>query len=108
MENEHIKIIVEEKFSVFLKNNIRFSTEIETFDSCESLRDNADFLFRIGGDGTLLKAITYIRDSNIPIMWINTGRLGFISSVSAGQIDDAVNDIIKETKYFYVIPYSKI
>lgn len=96
LENEHIKIIVEEKFSVFLKNNIRFSTDIETFDSCESLKDIADFLFSIGGDGTLLKAITYIRDSNIPIMGINTGRLGFISSVSAGQIDDAVNDIIKE------------
>ncbi len=96
LENEHIKIIVEEKFSFFLKNNIRFSTEIETFDSCESLRDNADFLFSIGGDGTLLKAVTYVKGSNIPIMGINTGRLGFISSVSAGQIDDAVNDIIKE------------
>jgi NAD+ kinase len=96
LENEHIKIIVEEKFNIFLQNNIRFTTEIDTFDSYESLRNNADFLFSIGGDGTLLKAVTFVRESNIPIMGINTGRLGFISSISAGQIDDAVNDILKE------------
>ena len=95
LENEHIKIIVEEEFNTFLKNNIRFTTKIETFNCHESLNENADFLFSIGGDGTLLKAVTFVRDSNIPIMGVNTGRLGFISSISAGQIDDAINDILK-------------
>ena len=96
LENEHIKIIIEENFSIFLEKSIRFATKIETFDACESLKNtDADVLFSIGGDGTLLKAATYVRDSNIPILGINTGRLGFISSISAGQIDDAVNDILK-------------
>ena len=95
LENEHIKIIVEEEFNTFLKNNIRFTTKIETFNCHESLNENTDFLFSIGGDGTLLKAVTFVRDSNIPIMGVNTGRLGFISSISAGQIDDAINDILK-------------
>ena len=96
LEGEHIKIIIEEEFNQFLEKNIRFTSEIETFNSYESLRDNANFLFSIGGDGTLLKAVTFVRESNIPIMGINTGRLGFISSISAGQIDDAINDILKE------------
>ncbi len=96
LENEHIKIIVEEDFNGFLQNSIRFTSKIETFNSHESLSDSADLLFSIGGDGTLLKAVTFVRDSNIPIMGINTGRLGFISSISAGQIDDAVNDILKK------------
>lgn len=95
LESEHIKIIVEEAFNKFLQNSIRFTNINETFNSYETLKDNADFLFSIGGDGTLLKAVTFVRGSNIPIMGINTGRLGFISSISAGQIDDAVNDIIK-------------
>ena len=95
LENEHIKIIIEKEFNTFLQSSIRFTNQIETFDSYESLKDNADFLFSIGGDGTLLKAVTFVRKSNIPIMGINTGRLGFISSISAGQIDDAVNDILK-------------
>jgi len=95
LEAEHVKIIVEEKFNTFLQKDIRFNKNIETFSSYEELTNNADFLFSIGGDGTLLKAVTYVRDSGIPIMGINTGRLGFISSISAGKIDDAINDILK-------------
>ena len=95
LETEHIKIIVEEEFNIFLQNNVRFKKEVEVFNSYEALKNNADYLLSIGGDGTLLKAVTFVRDSNIPIMGINTGRLGFISSISAGQIDDAINDILK-------------
>ena len=96
LEGEHIKIIIEEEFNGFLQNSIRFTSNIDTFNSPESLSDSADLLFSIGGDGTLLKAVTFVKDSNIPIMGINTGRLGFISSISAGQIDDAINDILKK------------
>ena len=95
LEAEHINLIIEEEFSVFLKNNIRFNKSINTFNSYETLQNKADFLFSIGGDGTLLKAVTYVRDSEIPILGINTGRLGFISSVSADQIDEAITDILK-------------
>tara|TARA_B100001758_G_scaffold30395_1_gene21760 strand:+ start:254 stop:1129 length:876 start_codon:yes stop_codon:yes gene_type:complete len=95
LENEHIKIIIEQKFNTFLQHNVRFVNKIETFHMDEPL-NNIDFLFSIGGDGTLLKAVTLVKKSNIPIMGINTGRLGFISSISAGQIDDAINDIVKK------------
>jgi NAD+ kinase len=95
LETEHINLIIEEEFSVFLENNIRFNKSISTFNSYETLKNKADFLFSIGGDGTLLKAVTYVRKSEIPIIGINTGRLGFISSISADQIDDAITDILK-------------
>ena len=95
LESEHIKLIIEDEFSLFLSNNIRFNKPFATFNSYETLKNKADFLFSIGGDGTLLKAVTYVRDSDISILGINTGRLGFISSVSAGQIDDSITDILK-------------
>ncbi len=95
LESEHIKIIIEESFNDFLQKNIRFANDNQTFNSHESLKENADILLSVGGDGTLLNAVTFVRKSNIPIMGINTGRLGFISSISAGQIDNALNDIIK-------------
>ena len=59
LETEHIKIIVEEKFNTFLQNNVRFNNKVDTYDSYESSRNKADFLFSIGGDGTLLKAVTF-------------------------------------------------
>ena len=95
LETEHINLIIEDEFSLFLSNNIRFNKPFATFNSYETLKNKADFLFSIGGDGTLLKAVTYVRDSDISILGINTGRLGFISSVSAGQIDDSITDILK-------------
>ena len=95
LEAEHINLIIEEEFSVFLQNNIRFNKIVSNFNSYETLKNKADFLLSIGGDGTLLKAVTYVRESEIPIMGINTGRLGFISSISADQIDDAITDILK-------------
>ena len=95
LESEHIKLIIEEEFNTFLQNNIRFNKKASTFNSHESLKDSADFLFSIGGDGTLLKAVTYVRESHIPILGINTGRLGFISSISTDQIDDSINDLLK-------------
>ena len=95
LETEHINLIIEEEFSIFLENNIRFNKSISTFNSYETLKNKADFLLSIGGDGTLLKAVTYVRESEIPIMGIITGRLGFISSISADQIDDAITDILK-------------
>ena len=95
LESEHIKLIIEDEFSLFLANNIRFNKPFATFNSYETLKNKADFLFSIGGDGTLLKAVTYVRDSDISILGINTGRLGFISSISAGQIDDSITDILK-------------
>ena len=95
LEGEHINLLIEEEFYSFLKKDIRFKKTVNTFNNYDQLKDNADFLLSIGGDGTLLKAVTYIRDSEIPILGINTGRLGFISSVSTDQIDAAINDLLK-------------
>jgi len=93
LENEKIEILVQQQFYDFLQENISFSENIQTFDRI-SAQDRIDFLFSIGGDGTLLRAVTYVRESNIPILGINTGRLGFISSISTDQIDDAVDHVL--------------
>ena len=94
LESEHIKIIIEEEFYVFLQNNIRLTSKKETFNSYESLKENADFLLSIGGDGTLLKAVTFVRESNIPIMGINTGRLGFLATIQKEEITDSLYQIL--------------
>lgn len=94
LESENVELIIHHKFHEFLEDSIDFSKEIKTFERITS-NENIDFLFSIGGDGTLLKSVTYIRESNIPILGINTGRLGFISSISTDQIDVAVDNVLK-------------
>ena len=94
LESENVELIIHHKFHDFLQDSIDFSEETKTFERITADED-IDFLFSIGGDGTLLKSVTYVRESNIPILGINTGRLGFISSISTDQIDVAVDNVLK-------------
>jgi len=94
LESEKVEIFIEQFFLNYLEEKIRFKNDVQTFTNHEDLKNKADVLFSIGGDGTLLNAISYIRDSNIPILGINTGRLGFISSIAPDQIEQAINDVL--------------
>ncbi len=69
--------------------------EYEEFDSHSQLVGKADMLFSFGGDGTLLNSLPLVRDSGIPVFGINMGRLGFLSSVSAIEAEEAVKNVIK-------------
>ena len=94
LEQGNIKLIIENQFYDNLVD-INFKKEFETFETPQELKEKADILLSIGGDGTLLGAITLVRDSDIPILGINTGTLGFISSVSTDQIEYAINHLLK-------------
>ena len=56
---------------------------------------NADFAVSMGGDGTLLKTASRVRDKQIPIMGINMGRLGFLADVSAEAVDEAIDALYR-------------
>lgn len=66
------------------------------FSKYEDIKGKVKFLFSIGGDGTLLEAVALVRDSGIAIMGINTGRLGFLSSISKDEIEMAVDALLKK------------
>jgi NAD+ kinase len=51
------------------------------------------FFFSLGGDGTLLDSITHVRELEIPIVGINTGRLGFLATTPRDQANKAINDL---------------
>ena len=96
LEENNVPIIIEHQFHDFLIDHLQFKKDVEMFDTAKELQENADILLSIGGDGTLLNTITLIRNSGIPVLGINTGRLGFISSVSTDQIDNAINQLLKK------------
>lgn len=67
--------------------------QLPTFDSSDDIQ-SFDLIISIGGDGTLLATLTVVKDSGVPILGINTGRLGFLSNVSTAEIDRAVGSIL--------------
>lgn len=82
-----------------VKNGLDLPTNISFFNTHHDLIENTDMLFSIGGDGTILDTIPFVRDSGIPILGINLGRLGFLSSVSKNEIKQALESIFKGDYY---------
>ena len=73
-------------------------SKVSFFDSSKKIETNHDFLFSIGGDGTILRSITYVKDSGIPILGINTGRLGFLTGLQKESLKKGI-ELLKNNKY---------
>jgi len=82
-----------------LKNSLILPDRISFFNSYSDLKEDTDMLFSIGGDGTILDTVPYVRDSGIPILGFNLGRLGFLSSVPKNEIDQALENVFKGKYY---------
>lgn len=86
-------IMIYENLADVLRNKIDSVSSLKTFKTYQDLKGNADFLFSFGGDGTLLDTITLVRNSGIPVMGINVGRLGFLASINKSQISQAIDQL---------------
>ncbi len=87
LEQNKAEIQIEKKYFELLQDKKVLPNVYSVFEHHNDLEDNTDFLISIGGDGTILRAATIIRDKNIPIIGINTGRLGFLATVQNENID---------------------
>ncbi len=94
-------VYIEEDYLKAIASTYKASNTYKSFSSYDDLDSSFDLFFSIGGDGTILRAITYIRDHGIPIIGINTGRLGFLATVQKEEIAQAVT-YLKEGKYTLV------
>lgn len=95
LEQVDAEVCIYDPFYRKISALVHFRKDIRKFNNHKELKDCADFVFSIGGDGTFLDTLYLVRDSGIPVLGINLGRLGFLSSVSREEIDEAVESIIK-------------
>lgn len=77
-----------------LEKKLNLPALYETFSTSSPLPPKTKFLFSLGGDGTMLDTVQFVGDKNIPILGINLGRLGFLASTSADQIEFAVTSLL--------------
>ncbi len=88
-------VVFEKTFytSIVSDSDIDFNTYFS--DTFEVLDASFDLLISIGGDGTILRAITFVKDLKIPIVGINTGRLGFLATIPMNTIHEAMDEIFE-------------
>lgn len=83
------------KFIKQVKSPLLGDIKYKTFEQGDNLR-SLDFFFSLGGDGTMLESVTYIGKAEVPILGINTGRLGFLAITSRDDIDAALEAVFTD------------
>ena len=94
LQREGIKYLIHRPFADKLRSSNIELTEAGEFSSYDDMDKSSDFMISIGGDGTFLDTITFIRDSGMPVVGINAGTLGFLSNISKDEIDYAIDEIV--------------
>lgn len=94
--HNNVELVIEEKFLKILYDEEILKKEYKTFNDYKCLNSSFDLLISIGGDGTILRAATYVRDSGIPILGINAGRLGFLAKVQKENIETFLQIVLKK------------
>ena len=78
----------------FTKQFFPLNEKVNVKNKKSLLEVDTDFLISVGGDGTILDTITTVRDSNVPILGVNTGRLGFLANNTKDEIVSSVNSLL--------------
>ena len=92
---KNISITIDKKFYNYLKDEVNIKPDVDEFyTGYKDLCDDVDFMVCIGGDGTFLETVSIVRDKGIPILGINSGRLGFLTYVAKEDIPKAIDDLI--------------
>lgn len=96
LEKHDATLVFETKLYDDYLNLLKNKTHQKEFEVYSELDKSFELLISIGGDGTILRAITYVRNLNIPIIGINTGRLGFLATIQNEDIPSAIESILKK------------
>lgn len=86
-------VVLEQDLKKDIEKKMLCSNNCDSFSSHTDFQSGIDLILSIGGDGTFLKSVTYVRDSGVPILGINTGRLGFLANISKDQIHRALEEV---------------
>ena len=97
LELNQIKIFLYEQLLTSVKNHINFNQKKTTvYQTFKDIDKKVDFIISIGGDGTFLECVTFLEKNCLPILGINSGRLGFLANIQKENIREAIEGIINK------------
>lgn len=89
-----LKYVIDEHYARQLYES-GLTEQHDTYGHFDDIRTQTEVLFSLGGDGTILEAITTIHNTETPIVGINFGRLGFLANIGKDQIHEAIAVVAK-------------
>jgi NAD+ kinase len=97
LQRRKIQPVIYLPFYERINNVFKFPQNLLFFRHSKDLDESIDFLISLGGDGTLLDTIAFVRDKDIPVIGINFGRLGFLASIGKEDMITAVEALVNRT-----------
>ncbi len=97
LKKNRIEVQILRPFYDFLVKELEAEPYCSSFFNSHSDFDNANrYIFSIGGDGTFLHSVVNIRNFDIPVVGVNSGRLGFLADISEDQVQVALENIFNQ------------
>lgn len=88
--------VLHKELKDLLVKKVGISPDTDHFESYKDFKSGIDMSLSIGGDGTFIENVKFIRDSNVPVLGVNTGRLGFLANISKDDIQTAMDLVHKK------------
>ncbi|MCB0661559.1 MAG: NAD kinase [Saprospiraceae bacterium] len=96
LQEANINVFIYTDYLKQIEGKVQFKKDVGSFEGYLDFSvKKIDFLITLGGDGTILAATTLIRDSNVPILGINLGRLGFLASIEKRLIKETIHALTR-------------
>jgi NAD+ kinase len=95
LEQHRVGMVIYKDFYERMEPHVAFKTAPRLFTGNRDLPRHTDTLISLGGDGTMLDAISFVGASNIPLVGINLGRLGFLAAIPVEKVDTAILSLVR-------------
>ena len=95
LEQHKLQLVFYKGFYERLQPHMSVAATPRLFTSKRDLPPNTDMLFSLGGDGTMLDAVCFVGNSNIPLIGVNLGRLGFLAAIPEEEVGDAILSLVR-------------
>lgn len=88
--------ILHENVKQLLIKKAGIADHYDEFNSPDDFKSGIDLSISVGGDGTFIKNVKFIQDSGVPVLGVNTGRLGFLANVARESIEEAMDQVVRK------------
>ncbi|MEK6477615.1 NAD kinase [Catalinimonas sp. 4WD22] len=96
--SKQVEIHISDIFNNLLKQCEIDLSDCKVYESLQGV-PKVNYIISIGGDGTLLETVTHVGSSEVPILGVNTGRLGFLATVAQDNIEEAIELLFRQEYY---------
>ncbi len=93
LRQQESEIYIDSRFYSFLTDGLDYEPPVTGILIGDEF--DLDVALSVGGDGTFLRTAARVNKQDIPILGINTGRLGFLADISSNEIEDALDELFK-------------